>query len=91
MKSRAKFAIPKEFEKVIEILDKEVSLVVMRDVFTALYPELAELGERIRKCAICASAFWAKRTDSMTCCAVCLNTFNVRRFRQKEAQKVISL
>ncbi len=81
-KSRAKYTLSSEFERVFGILGKVVSIAVMRDVFQALYPENAELQERIRSCEICDFMFWARYKNSVACSQVCLNALSQRRHRE---------
>jgi hypothetical protein len=40
-------------------------------------------GDRIRRCKICSSFFWAKRIDANTCGAKCLNHYSVILYRSK--------
>jgi len=88
MKSRAKYTLPPEFERVIEILDKEVSVAVIRDVFLALYPAKAELKERIRSCEICLYVFWASYKNSLTCSESCRNALRQRKHRAKNKDAI---
>ncbi len=47
---------------------------------------------RLRRCQICNNIYWAKRENSKTCSAKCLNVINVRKYRsltneEKEEKK----
>lgn len=88
MKSRARYKIPENFEQVIKILDSKVSPAVIRDAFSALYPDKAELKERIRSCEICSSVFWASYKNSVTCSESCLNALRQRKHRAKNKDSI---
>lgn len=43
--------------------------------------------DRIRKCEMCSRLFWAKRSDSKTCSAPCLNKLNIKKSRNRTPEE----
>lgn len=84
--------MPQEFEPVMRV---EMPIETLREVFKALYPDKAELSERIVDCEVCDKPFWKTRSESASCSDRCYQTLRKRKQRgglkkkQKKSSEVV--